>query len=98
MRGYHVGGRSLLWGRQSYRLNELDFEANGRDGIAVDWPIRYGDLAPWYDQVERFAGISGSREGLPQLPDGQFQPAMPLNCAEQLAHRNGQRPDGRRRK
>jgi choline dehydrogenase-like flavoprotein len=82
MRGYHVGGRSLLWGRQSYRFSELDFEANARDGIAVDWPIRYADLAPWYDYVERFAGISGSREGLPQLPDGQFLPPMEMNCLE----------------
>jgi glucoside 3-dehydrogenase (cytochrome c) catalytic subunit len=82
MRGYHVGGRSLLWGRQSYRFNELDFEANAHDGIAVDWPVRYRDLAPWYDYVERFAGISGSREGLPQLPDGQFLPPMEMNCLE----------------
>lgn len=81
-RGYHVGGRSLTWGRQSYRHSDLDFEANAREGIAVDWPVRYADLAPWYDHVERFAGISGSLEGLPQLPDGQFQPAMPLNVAE----------------
>jgi len=83
-RGYHLGGRSLLWGRQSYRLGDLDFEANAREGIAIDWPIRYTDLAPWYDHVERHAGISGSREGLPQLPDGQFQPAMPLNCVEEI--------------
>jgi choline dehydrogenase-like flavoprotein len=97
-RGYHVGGRSLLWGRQSYRLSDLDFEANARDGIAVDWPIRYADLAPWYDHVERFAGISGSREGLPQLPDGQFQPAMPLNCVEEaIAARVSSQFGGRRR-
>ena len=83
-RGYHVGGRSLLWGRQSYRWSDFDFEANARDGIAIDWPIRYADLAPWYDRVERHAGISGSHEGMPQLPDGQFQPAMPLNCGEEL--------------
>jgi choline dehydrogenase-like flavoprotein len=83
-RGYHLGGRSLLWGRQSYRLGDLDFEANAREGIAIDWPIRYTDLAPWYDHVERHAGIAGSREGLPQLPDGQFQPAMPLNCVEDI--------------
>jgi choline dehydrogenase-like flavoprotein len=83
MRGYHVGGRSLLWGRQSYRFSELDFEANARDGVAVDWPIRYSDIAPWYDYVERFAGISGSREGLPQLPDGQFLPPMAMNCLEE---------------
>ena len=97
-RGYQVGGRSLLWGRQSYRLGDLDFEANVRDGIAVDWPIRYADLAPWYDHVERFAGISGSLEQMPQLPDGQFQPAMPLNCAEELVSgRLGNQFDGRRR-
>ena len=82
-RGYHVGGRSLTWGRQSYRWSDFDFEANAREGVAVDWPIRYRDLAPWYDHVETFAGISGSREGLAQLPDGEFLPPMPLNVAEQ---------------
>ncbi|WP_207513143.1 GMC oxidoreductase [Longitalea luteola] len=81
-RSYQVGGRSLLWGRQSYRWSEFDFEANAKDGVGVDWPIRYKDLAPWYDHVERFAGISGSKEGLPQLPDGQFLPPMDLNCVE----------------
>ena len=81
-RGYQVGGRSLMWGRQSYRLSDLDFEANAKDGIAVDWPIRYKDLAPWYDHVERFAGISGNRDGIPQLPDGQFLPPMDMNCVE----------------
>jgi len=81
-RGYHVGGRSLMWGRQSYRHGDLDFEANAREGVAVDWPIRYADLAPWYDHVERFAGISGSIENLPQLPDGQFLPPMELNVVE----------------
>lgn len=81
-RGYHVGGRSLMWGRQSYRWSDLDFEANAKDGIAVDWPIRYKDLAPWYDYAERFAGISGQKEGLPQLPDGQFMPPMEMNCVE----------------
>ena len=83
-RGYQVGGRSLMWGRQSYRWSDFDFEGNTRDGIAVDWPIRYADIAPWYDHVERHAGISGSIERMPQLPDGQFQPAMPLNCGEEL--------------
>ena len=83
-RGYQVGGRSLMWGRQSYRWSDLDFEANAKDGIAIDWPIRYADLAPWYDHVEKHAGIAGSHEGLQQLPDGQFQPAMPLNCGEEL--------------
>ena len=83
-RGYQVGGRSLMWGRCSFRLSDLDFEANAREGIGTDWPIRYAELAPWYSHVERFAGISGTREGLAQLPDGEFQPPMPLNCAEQL--------------
>jgi choline dehydrogenase-like flavoprotein len=97
-RGYHVGGRSLLWGRQSYRWSDIDFEANAREGIAIDWPIRYAELAPWYDHVERHAGISGSIEGMPQLPDGQFQPAMPLNCGEELvAGRVRGLFDGRRR-
>ena len=81
-RGYHVGGRSLMWGRQSYRLSEMDFEANGKEGIAVDWPIRYKDMEKWYGYVERFAGISGSKEGLPQLPDGDFLPAMEMNVVE----------------
>src|SRR5690242_16837049 len=81
-RSYQLGGRSLLWGRQSYRWSDFDFEANAKDGYGVDWPIRYKDLAPWYDHVERFAGISGSKEGLPQLPDGQFLPPMDLNCVE----------------
>lgn len=81
-RGYHVGGRSLMWGRQSYRLSDMDFEANAKDGIAVDWPIRYKDLEKWYGYVERFAGISGNRDGLAQLPDGDFQPAMDMNIVE----------------
>ncbi|HEX9581136.1 MAG TPA: NAD(P)-binding protein, partial [Gemmatimonadales bacterium] len=97
-RAYVVGGRSLLWGRQSYRLSDLDFEANTREGIAIDWPLRYAELAPWYDYVERHAGIAGSQEGLPQLPDGQFLPAMPLNCGEQLiADRLARQFGGRRR-
>ncbi|QOR76770.1 MAG: GMC family oxidoreductase [Thermoflavifilum sp.] len=83
-RGYHVGGRSLMWGRQSYRWSDLDFEANLRDGVGVDWPIRYKDLAPWYDYVESFAGISGNRDGLPQLPDGKFLPPMQMNCVEKV--------------
>ncbi|KXU36635.1 GMC family oxidoreductase [Cephaloticoccus primus] len=82
-RGYHVGGRSLLWGRHSYRWAPMDFEANAKEGIAIDWPIRYKDLAPWYDYVERFAGIAGSFEGLDEvLPDGQFLPPVPLNVVE----------------
>src|ERR1700688_1949509 len=84
IRGRQVGGRSLTWGGQSYRWSDYDFEANAKEGIANDWPIRYNELAPWYDHVERHAGISGSRDGLPQLPDGQFLPPMPLNCGEEL--------------
>lgn len=83
VRGDHVGGRSLMWGRQSYRWSEMDFEANGKDGVAVDWPIRYRDVAPWYDHVERFIGVSGRNEGLAQLPDGQFLPPMEFNCVEE---------------
>ena len=84
IRGRQVGGRSIMWGRQSYRWSDLDFEANLRDGIAVDWPIRYADLAPWYDYVEEFAGISGEALGLPQLPDSRFLPPMQLNCGEKF--------------
>jgi len=81
-RSYQLGGRSILWGRQSYRWSDLDYEANAKDGIAIDWPIRYKDIAPWYDHVEKFAGIAGSKEGLPQLPDGQFLKPFELNCVE----------------
>jgi choline dehydrogenase-like flavoprotein len=81
-RGYHVGGRSLMWGRQSYRWSDLDFEANAKEGIAIDWPVRYKDIEPWYTYVEKFAGISGSKDGLSQLPDGHFMPAMEMNCVE----------------
>jgi choline dehydrogenase-like flavoprotein len=83
IRGRQVGGRSITWGRQSYRWSDLDFEANLRDGIAVDWPIRYRDIAPWYDYVEEFIGVTGQAEGLPQLPDGKFLPPMEMTCAEQ---------------
>src|SRR5882672_5029122 len=82
IRGRQVGGRSIIWGRQSYRWSDLDFDANLREGIAVDWPIRYQDIAPWYDYVEDFAGVSGQAEGLPQLPDGKFLPPMEMTCAE----------------
>ena len=85
IRGYQVGGRSLLWGRETYRFSDLDFEANLRDGVGTDWPIRYRDIAPWYDYVERFVGISGSRENIPQLPDGYFLPPMEMNCVEKEA-------------
>lgn len=81
-RGYHLGGRSLTWGRQSYRWSDFDFEANAKDGIATDWPIRYKDIAPWYSHAEKFAGVNGAKEGLPQLPDGDFLPAMEMNCVE----------------
>ncbi len=96
-RGYHVGGRSLMWGRQSYRLNKWDFEANLKDGHGVDWPIRYEDMAPWYSYVEKFAGIQGSKEGLDVLPDGEFMPAMEMNVVEKYVsekikkHFGGQR-------
>lgn len=83
IRGDIVGGRSLLWARHCYRLSDLDFEANQRDGIAVDWPIRYKDIAPWYDYVEQFIGVSGKEEGIPHLPDGKFLPAMAMNCVEE---------------
>jgi choline dehydrogenase-like flavoprotein len=82
IRGYHVGGRSIMWGRQSYRWSPMDFEANAKDGVAVDWPVRYAEIAPWYDHVESFIGVSGRAENLPQLPDGKFLPPMDLNCVE----------------
>ena len=81
-RGYHVGGRSLMWGRQSYRLSKFDYEANAKDGIAIDWPIRYDEMAPWYSYAEKFAGISGSKDGLEVLPDGDYLPPMEMNCVE----------------
>lgn len=81
-RGYQVGGRSLTWGRQCYRLSDLDFEANAKEGIAVDWPIRYKDIAPWYSYAESFIGVSGQKENLSQLPDGEFLTPMELNCIE----------------
>ncbi|KEO72150.1 GMC oxidoreductase [Anditalea andensis] len=82
IRGYQVGGKSLLWARQVQRISDLDFEGPARDGFAVDWPIRYKDLAPWYSHVEKFAGISGNKDGLPELPDGEFLPAYDLNIVE----------------
>lgn len=82
IRGYQVGGKSLLWGRWTQRWSDLDFEANAKEGIAVDWPIRYKDIAPWYSYVEKFAGISGSRDGIAQIPDGEFLPPMEMNCIE----------------
>ena len=83
-RGYQLGGRSLTWGRQCYRWSDIDFGANQKDGYGIDWPVRYKDLKPWYDHVESFIGVIGTVEGLAQLPDGIFQPPMPLSAAEQL--------------
>jgi choline dehydrogenase-like flavoprotein len=83
LRGYHVGGRSLMWARQSYRFSPMDFEANAKEGVGVPWPVTYDEIAPWYDKAEIFAGISGSKEGLPQLPDGHYLPPHDLNCVEQ---------------
>ncbi|MDT0690835.1 GMC family oxidoreductase [Salegentibacter sp. F188] len=83
IRGYHVGGKSLMWARMSFRWSEMDFEANKNDGYGVDWPIRYKDLVPWYEKVEKYIGITGKAENLPQLPDSIFTPEMPLNCVEQ---------------
>ena len=82
LRGYHVGGRSLMWARQSYRFGPLDFEANAKEGVGIPWPVTYDEIAPWYDKAEIFAGISGSVEGLYQLPDGKFLPPQDLNCVE----------------
>lgn len=85
IRGYHLGGRSLTWWRQSYRWAPEDFESNLKDGHGVDWPIRYEDLAPWYDHVEAFAGVSGDYDDIPHLPDGDFLPPYPMNCVEEVA-------------
>ncbi len=82
IRGYQVGGKSLLWARWTQRWSDLDFEANAKEGIGVDWPIRYKDIAPWYSYAEKFAGISGNRDGLPQVPDGEFLPPMEMNVIE----------------
>ena len=83
IRGTQVGGRSLIWGRQTYRWSDLDFEANAKDGFGVDWPIRYKDIEPWYEYVEKHVGISGQALGLPQLPDSVFLKPMELNCVEE---------------
>lgn len=83
IRGYQVGGKSLMWARWTQRWSDLDFEANAKQGIGVDWPIRYKDIAPWYSYVEKFVGISGNKDGLPHLPDGEFMPPMQMNCIEQ---------------
>ena len=98
IRGYHVGGRSILWGKQTYRWSDLDFEANARDGYGVDWPVRYADIAPWYSYVEKFAGISGSTENIPVLPDSEFLPPMEMNILEkQVAKRIEDHYKGARR-
>jgi len=81
-RGFHVGGKSLMWGRQSYRLSDLDFTANAKDGHGVDWPVRYKEIAPWYDYVEGFAGVSGTKDNIPNLPDGNYQTPMEMNAVE----------------
>ena len=96
-RARQVGGKSTIWGRQVYRWSDLDFEANARDAIAIDWPIRYADIAPWYDHVERFIGVSGQAEGLAHLPDGPFLPPMALNCVEQHVRDRVQATFGRDR-
>lgn len=96
MRGYHVGGRSIMWGRHSYRWSEMDFEANKKDGYGVDWPIRYKDIAPWYDKVEEYIGVCGKNEGLEQLPDGKLSEPMGLNCVEEdFVGRIAEKFDGR---
>ncbi len=82
IRGNHVGGRSITWGKHVYRWSDYDFEANAREGIGIDWPIRYKDIAPWYSYVEKFIGVSGEKRGIPHLPDGEFLPPMELNCLE----------------
>ncbi|MEM8892508.1 MAG: NAD(P)-binding protein, partial [Bacteroidota bacterium] len=83
LRAHQMGGRSQLWGKQTYRWSDIDFEANAKEGIGVDWPIRYKDIAPWYSHVEKYIGISGQALGLPQLPDSEFLPPMQMNCVEQ---------------
>lgn len=97
-RGHHKGGRSIMWGRQSYRFSETDFGANKKDGHGVDWPVRYDEMKPWYDHVERFAGISGSVEGLDILPDGIFQPPFEFNCVELEFKKRLEQQFGGRRK
>lgn len=97
-RGYHVGGRSLLWGRQTYRFSDLDFSANAKDGVAVDWPVRYDDIKPWYEYVERHIGVSGTVENMPQLPDSVFLPEMKLTAVEkQIASQIGENFEKTRR-
>ena len=98
IRGYQVGGKSLMWARGTQRWSQYDFEGPARDGFAVEWPINYADIAPWYSYVEKFAGISGNKDGLPQLPDGEFLPPHEQSCVEKhftkemAKHYNGSRP------
>ena len=82
VRGYHVGGKSLMWARQTQRWSDYDFEGPARDGFAVDWPIRYKDIEPWYSYVEKFAGIAGNKDGLPELPDSEVMPGFEMSCIE----------------
>jgi choline dehydrogenase-like flavoprotein len=82
IKGYQVGGKSLLWARQVQRWSDLNFTSNAEDGFGVDWPIRYADLAPWYSHVEKFIGVSGAKDGLDNLPDGEFLPPFEMNCVE----------------
>ncbi len=84
IRGYQVGGKSLMWARETQRWSRFEFEAPGRDGYAVEWPITYDELAPWYSHVEKFAGISGNKDGIENLPDGEFLPPWEFNCAEKM--------------
>lgn len=96
IRGYHVGGRSLTWGRHSYRLSDLDFKANKKDGHGVDWPVRYKDIAPWYSHVEEYIGVCGEKLGLSQLPDGEFLKPLNFNCVEEhLRDKVAEKMDGR---
>ena len=97
IRGRHVGGKSIMWARQSYRLSDYDLKAASRDGFGVDWPLDYAELAPYYDRVESVIGVSGQAEGMPQLPDSQFLPPMELTCGERLLQRTLKDKFGRAR-
>ncbi|MGI8782430.1 MAG: GMC family oxidoreductase [Acidobacteriota bacterium] len=95
IRGRHVGGKSITWARQTYRLSDYDFKAAGKDGFDQEWPVSYQEIAPYYDRVEKFVGVSGQSENLPQLPDGQFLPPMQLTCGEQLLRKAVKQKFGR---
>ena len=90
-----LGGRTLSWGRQSYRMGDIDFKAASRDGYGEDWPISYADIAPYYDRIERYVGVSGQAEGLKQIPDGQFLPPMQMNCGERYFEQKVEQKLGR---